>query len=150
MPHLQYTKSHAEQGPKAAGMQGYVLYYGAAPAVLCPECGTRPDQGPAPCPSREGSAPVSPAPSQQLQCHLVHTALFFRVINKTSAEKQIGVTTRFSTPEAGRYNSCCAVRYLCDTEQSRGGTAGEILLTSSKSLSRLLHLRGPLVRHISS
>ena len=45
---------------------------------------------------------------------------------------------------------CYAVRHLCDAEESRGGTAGEMLLTGSKSLSLLLHLRIPLVRHISS
>lgn len=98
----------------------------------------------------EGSIPDSQACSRRPRCHLVHTTLVFRAINKTSAEKQIGVTARFSSPQAGRYDGYCAVRHLRDTEQSCGGTAGEIVLTSSKGLSLPLHLRSPPVRQISA
>lgn len=105
MPHLRYTKSRAEHGCMACKGTFFIT---ELHKWWCVRRVGQDQTSVLLLVQAEGSAPTSPAPTRRLQCRLVHTALFFRVINKSSAKKQIGVTTRFSTPEAGRYD-----RLLC-------------------------------------
>lgn len=57
MPHQGDSKSHAEQGPKAAGMIGYILCHGAAQAVCVLQMGQDLTRVPLPVPAERGLLP---------------------------------------------------------------------------------------------